>query len=349
MPQLHTIHFNLTKSCNLFCSFCYNNAVQGHTNQLPIKTVEQLASDAAECGCRRVIVSGGEPMVRHDWKDVTKIFDRYAMEVSFATNGTLIDDKTIDFLKTLSNPTLSISLDGGEQIHNEIRGSKTAFQRTLAGIEKLKLAGIPFHVNSVLFRKNLSEIGCLTKLARDYNCAVRLTLLHDNGRANDIYNQSLTAEEILRVREYCHILRKAGVNIFLNLPPLLQYFDEIIMSRGTACGWAVNFCGVLANGDVTICGVANDEPELVAGNIANESFTDIWQNSPLFRETRGNKTSDLKGICGKCPFNEYCGGACRLSAFRRTGDFSAPYGLCQYFYDTGYIPESILEPALSIS
>ncbi len=37
------------------------------------------------------------------------------MEISLATNGTLINDEVVEFIKTLSNPTLSISLDGGEQ------------------------------------------------------------------------------------------------------------------------------------------------------------------------------------------------------------------------------------------
>lgn len=344
MHQLHTIHFNSTKSCNLSCSFCYDNAVRGHTVNLKLDTIQQLASDAAECGGRRVILSGGEPLSRNDWQDIARAFDRHGMEVSLATNGTLIKDQVIDVLKTLSKPTLSISLDGGEQMHNRIRGSDTAYKRTMAGLERLKATDIPFHINSVLFRGNLSEIGTLTKIARDFNCSVRLTLLHDNGRASEVDTQSFDAEEILMIREYCHVLRGQGINIFLNLPPLLQYIDEIIPGRGAACGWAENFCGVLANGDVTICGVASNEPQLVAGNILKQRFRDIWRNAELFAETRAFHTRDLKGVCGKCPFNDFCGGACRLSAFRSSGDFLAPYELCQYFHDSGYIPEALLEP-----
>lgn len=344
MPQLHTVHFNSTKSCNLSCFFCYDNAVRGNSINLNLDTIKQLASDIAECGGRRVILSGGEPMTRGDWQDIAKEFDGYDMEVSLATNGTLIGDQVIEFIKTLNKPTLSISLDGGEQVHNQIRGSNTAYNRTFDGLVKLKNANIPFHVNSVLFKGNLSEIGNLTKLARDFDCAVRLTLLHNNGRASKIDTQDFQVEDILKIREYCHVLRKRGINIFLNLPPLLQYVDEIIPTRGAACGWAENFCGVLANGDVTICGVASNEPQLIAGNILNERFKNIWRDAELFNKLRDFKTCDLKGICGKCPFNDFCGGACRLSSFRNAGDFFAPYYLCQHFYDSGYIPESLLEP-----
>lgn len=343
MPQLHTIHFNSTKTCNLSCLFCYDNAVRERTDNLTLDTIYRFAKDAAELGCRRVILSGGEPMTRHDWQDVAVEFDQYGIEISLATNGTLINNEVVHFIRSLTKPTLSISLDGGEQVHNHLRGSKTAFQRTIAGLKKISISGIPFHVNAVVYRGNLTEIGTLTKLARDFNCPVRLTLLHNNGRASQMDGQTLTTEDIFRLRDYCHILRKAGVNIFLNLPPLLQYIDEIIPSRGAACGWAKNFCGVLANGDITICGVAGNEPQLIAGNILRDRFRDVWNNAQLFTQTRAYDVRQLKGICGKCPFNEFCGGACRLSAFRSAGDFFAPYGLCQDFYESGFIPETLLE------
>lgn len=342
MHQLHTIHFNSTKSCNLSCSFCYDNAVRGSTVNLELDIIRQLANDVAECGGKRVILSGGEPLSRIDWRKIALEFDRFNFEVSVATNGTLIREKTVEFLKELKKPTLSISLDGGEQVHNNIRGSNTAYKRTMRGLELLKDSEIPFHINSVLFKGNISEIATLTKVARDFNCPVRLTLLHDNGRANHVDEKALNAEQILMVREYCHTLRKLGINIFLNLPPLLQYVDEIIPSRGAACGWGESFCGVLANGDVTVCGVASDEPLLVAGNIKNERFSTIWNNSELFAKTRSFRTSDLRGVCNSCPFNEFCGGACRLSAFRNSGDFLASYSLCQYFKDAGYIPDELL-------
>src|SRR5438876_12364687 len=90
VPMLNTIHFNSTKSCNLGCSFCYDKAVRGRTENLPLEVVRTLAREAAELGARRVILSGGEPMVRADFRDVARAFDEAGMEVSLATNGTLL-------------------------------------------------------------------------------------------------------------------------------------------------------------------------------------------------------------------------------------------------------------------
>lgn len=344
VPKLDTIHFNSTKSCNLGCAFCYDKAVRGRTEVLSLDVVRQIAEDAAELGARRVILSGGEPMVRRDWMEIANIFDSLGMEISLATNGTLIDNEIAAFLSRLKKVSISISLDGDETVHDRLRDQAGAHRRTIRGLEALRQAGIKFDINATIFRENISEVPFLTRLSRDFDCDVRLSLLHPNGRGRDMHELELTPEEILRLREYCHILRHNGIKVFLNLPPLLQYLEEIIPSRGAACGWAINFCGVLANGDVTICGVASDEPDLVAGNVKEKRFRDIWRDASLFRATRSLNTRDLAGICGRCPFNEFCGGACRLSAFRAEGDFLAPYDLCEKFYRSGLIPDEILEP-----
>ena len=345
-PRLDTIHFNATKTCNLGCIFCYDNAVRGRTANLPVEVIERLAADASELGARRVILSGGEPMARADWQAIARLFDNAGMEVSLATNGTLITEEVAAFLAGLQRCTLSISLDGGRDTHDLLRRQKGAYDRTLHGLRLLKTAGVPFDLNATIFRRNFSEVADLTKISRDFDCDMRLSLLHPNGRGEAMEEEALSPEEIFPLREYCHGLRQQfGLKVFVNLPPLLQYLDEIIPGRGAACGWAVNFCGILANGDVSICGVASNEPDLVAGNILEDSFKEIWTNSPLFTQTRSFRIADLKGICRRCPFKEVCGGACRLSAFREQHDFLAPYSLCQRFYEDGYIPDHILDPA----
>ena len=265
------------------------------------------------------------------------------MEVSLATNGTLIDDDAARFLASLTNATISISIDGDHATHDRLRDEAGALARTIAGMDALHRAGLTFDVNATLSKLNVQDVPFLTKLARDYRCTMRLSLLHPNGRGEAMESEALAPEQIFELREYCRVLRKsAGMNIFVNLPPLLMYLDEIIPGRGAACGWAANFCGVLSNGDVAICGVASDEPELVAGNVKIQRFRDIWTESPLFRFTRSLRNEDIKGICGRCPFNSICGGACRLSAYKEAGDLLAPYALCQSFYDAGHIPDEVL-------
>lgn len=341
-PQLHSVHLNLTAGCNLNCSFCYAKAVRGRAEILPFDVIAHLIEDCIELKAHRIILSGGEPLSRKDWGDIAQLINDANIEVSIATNGTLITKQVAEFLSRLQRVLISISIDGDEEMHDRIRGQKGAYQRTVQGLGYLQEAGIEFDTNATIMKSNLQEIAALTKFSRDFQCTMRLTLIHLNGRGESLSDQVLDLDQILRLREYCHQLRQDGIKIYLNLPPLLQYLGEIIPNRGTACGWATNFCGVLANGDVSICGVAIGEPALVAGNLHNQSFKEIWLHSDLFRHTRSLKVEEIRGVCGRCPFNEYCGGACRLSAFRVYGDLSAPYELCQRFYEAGYISKELL-------
>src|ERR687889_817560 len=66
IPEIHTVHFNITNTCNLKCSMCYINAVQRPTTQLPLSLVEKLAEDFKRLGGKKVTLSGGEPLVRKD-------------------------------------------------------------------------------------------------------------------------------------------------------------------------------------------------------------------------------------------------------------------------------------------
>src|SRR5574341_948148 len=298
IPHLHAVHLNLTSGCNLGCSFCYAKAVRGRADVLPIEIIVDLVKDCTELSAKRIILSGGEPMLRKDWQRIANIVDMAGIEVSIATNGTLITRQAAEFLASLKQVLISISIDGGEVAHDTVRGQRGAYQRTVQGIQFLRDVGVEFDVNATLLQFNLSEIASLTKFSRDFGCSMRLTMIHPNGRGEDMGDQMLTLDQILRIREYCHIMRQSGLRIYLNLPPILQYLEEIIPNQGAACGWGVNFCGVLANGDVTICGVASNEPMLVAGNLKRQSFKEIWNQAKLFEYTRSFSVKDLKGICG---------------------------------------------------
>jgi AdoMet-dependent heme synthase len=82
--------------------------------------------------------------------------------------------------------------------------------------------------------------------------------------------------------------------------------------RGCMAGFY--YCRIYPNGDVTPC------PYLPVklGNINEKSFKEIWFNSPIFKALRDPKT--LKGKCGKCEYNQLCGG-CRARAYGLSSDF----------------------------
>ena len=93
------------------------------------------------------------------------------------------------------------------------------------------------------------------------------------------------------------------------------------VTRGCLAG--TGFCFVSSIGEVYPCGYL---PAL-AGNIKEQNFKEIWDNSKVFNDLRD--VSKLKGKCGICEYNVVCGG-CRARAYAATGDYLEEEPYCIY-------------------
>ena len=82
-------------------------------------------------------------------------------------------------------------------------------------------------------------------------------------------------------------------------------------------------CFISYRGDVTPCGYF----PVVAGNIRQQPFREIYGGSALFRSLRDLES--YGGKCGACEFLRVCGG-CRARAYSLTGDYLAAEPYCIY-------------------
>ena len=93
------------------------------------------------------------------------------------------------------------------------------------------------------------------------------------------------------------------------------------MTKGCLAGTGVVF--VSHRGEVFPCGYLPVE----AGNIRQQPFREIWENSPLFTELRNPDL--LGGKCGLCEFKKVCGG-CRARAYGMTAEYLGEEPFCTY-------------------
>ncbi len=133
------------------------------------------------------------------------------------------------------------------------------------------------------------------------------------------------------------------MNIDLYLPPALKGIKEL--SRQTLCSCNIlNICGILSNGDVSVCGIGRIKKKLILGNIKEKSIVQIWKEAPLFNEIRQKVPFDLKGVCGKCLFKYQCLGFCRADVLGDNQSLVDPNGICDEIYQKGLFPKTrILE------
>jgi radical SAM protein with 4Fe4S-binding SPASM domain len=97
--------------------------------------------------------------------------------------------------------------------------------------------------------------------------------------------------------------------------------DMNAMTKGCLAGTGV--CFISHQGEVYPCGYL----PVPAGDLRQQRFLDIWQNSAVFQQLRD--TEGLKGKCGCCEFRNVCMG-CRARAYAATGDFMDEEPFCVY-------------------
>jgi radical SAM protein with 4Fe4S-binding SPASM domain len=97
--------------------------------------------------------------------------------------------------------------------------------------------------------------------------------------------------------------------------------DMNAATKGCLAGTGV--CFVSFEGEVFPCGYL----PVVAGDLREQRFADVWQNSAVFNQLRD--TGNLKGKCGCCEFRNICMG-CRARAFAASGDYMNEEPFCIY-------------------
>lgn len=324
------ISWNTTKKCNLFCKHCYRNSdIHVDTsNELSTSEAKKFISDVKKSGFNMIILSGGEPLLRDDIYELIEYGNKLGLIMCLGSNGTLINNDNIKKIKKAGVRSIAMSIDlTSKVIHDEFRGLKGAFDRTVEAIKSSIKEGINVQVNTTISKINNKEIHKLLSFFENLGVKnVHVLFLVETGRAKEISETSLSKEEYEdALREVLSFESKMFIKPTC-APQALPMAKEMgidlkRVNKGCIAGSA--YASVLHNGDVNICPYAN----VKCGNIRENSFYDIWNKSPIFNSLRENK---LKGRCKSCSHINSCGG-CRARAFSKTGDYleEDPYCLLE--------------------
>ena len=161
MRQVH--HCNIpwlilmdpTSACNLHCTGCWA-AEYGHKLNLTYEEMDSIITQGKELGIYFYMYTGGEPLVRK--KDIIRLCEKhYDCEFHAFTNGTLVDDEFCEEMRRVGNLSLSISLEGFEEV-NDMRRGEGVFDKVMAAMDRLKKYGLIFGTSICYTRKNIETV-----------------------------------------------------------------------------------------------------------------------------------------------------------------------------------------------
>ncbi len=144
-----------TSACNLHCTGCWA-AEYGHKLNLTYEEMDSIITQGKELGIYFYMYTGGEPLVRK--KDIIRLCEKhYDCEFHAFTNGTLVDDEFCEEMRRVGNLSLSISLEGFEEV-NDMRRGEGVFDKVMAAMDRLKKYGLIFGTSICYTRKNIETV-----------------------------------------------------------------------------------------------------------------------------------------------------------------------------------------------
>jgi len=338
-----SLDLDITNRCNLHCSYCYHFTSAGDTDT-DLSTAEWLSffGELKDCAVKEVTLCGGEPLVRKDLRELIQGIRDNRMRFSILSNGTLITEELIDFIKATGRcNSFQVSIDGpGPEAHDVFRG-KGSFEKALAGLKVLIKHKMPATVRVTIHKHNYMKLEEISEL-----------LLEDVGlpsfSTNSAGNVGLCRENKdsiqLNAQEYSYTMarlfeldKKYSGRIGAQAGPLAsgkhwtemqQAFDEGkegLPSCGflRSCGGVFGKMAVRSDGMMVPC---SQMPHVELGRINKDSLKEVWLNHPELKRLRDRRDTSLADFefCRGCKFIPYCRGGCPALAYTLTGNENNP-------------------------
>ncbi len=335
------IAWEITRKCELSCKHCRASAINKNydgefTTEEAFKTIDSIASKYPTL----LILTGGEPMMRNDIREIIRYASSKKIRVVMATCGINLNGESLKSLKDDGLSRISLSLDGcNAKTHDLFRGRNGAFSEIINCAESAKKAGLEFQINTTLTTENVDSIIEINDIANELDAVLHdLFLLVPTGRASilkDIELNSIQYEQTLRwiAEEVVTGKRKIRVTCAPQYARIFRQtckkhnveniFDRQLIPNGCLAG--NGFIFISHTGDLQPCGFF----DVPCGNIRNFNY-DFYQtvdSSSLFKNI--SKKEAYLGKCGTCNYWDVCKG-CRARALAHCGNYMKDEPFCNY-------------------
>src|SRR6266849_1472513 len=344
MPRIQLLVVQPTPFCNIDCRYCY---LPDRTNKAVVAeaTLTNLFSQVFASGWVRDVVTivwhAGEPMVLpiDFYRKAFRLIDGLkppdlAVTHSFQTNGTLIDDAWCEFVAA-EQVSVGVSVDGPQPLHDinrRTRSGRGTFERTIAGIRRLRRHGVPFHVISVLSPESLAAPREMFEFYVDEGIE-RVCFNVEESEGDHVsrsFGEAGIADSYYRfLREFWRLaatspekfafIREIDEATQQVLRPVeAVFFNQLVEPFAiTSMDWAGN----LATFSPELLGLKNPAyDDFIIGNINRDRLTELPQR-PAFQRMLADINAGVELCRRSCEYFSICGGGEPVNKLAENGSF----------------------------
>jgi radical SAM protein with 4Fe4S-binding SPASM domain len=245
-----------------------------------------------------------------DWFEICSYITQKGYAWGMTSNGTLIDEACVQRLAQAGMKTVSISLDGLKESHEQLRGVPGCFDQAVNAIRLLKNSGLfrAVQVVTVVNRLNYAELPRLYELVKSLNVdSWKLTPIEPMGKAKEVQGFFLSPGEHYQLLGFIKSKRQtAPFEVTYGCSHLLpEEYDSTVRKQPFLCGAGTMIASIDSNGDILPCLDIDCRERVKQGNILQDDFVDVWENKfELFRRNKANTSP----TCRDCKLKQVCQG-----------------------------------------
>ncbi len=289
---------DLTDRCNINCVHCYirdNDEADGMSTEQACSYIDQLA----EAGCLFLLITGGEPLLRDDFRDIYEHAKMAGLVVSLFTNATLVDESMAEFLADFLPHTIEISIYGATaSVHDRVTRVDGSFEKTMRGFKLLKDRGVDVSLKTILMTLNRDELEGMLDIAKVNGVKLRVDGAIfprlDGGRGP--LELRLSPKEVVE-REFMIPGRAEHWRAFVEKVGKLEPSESLY-----DCGAGMSCFHVTSAGILKPCLMA-PEPSF---DLKEMAFSDAWRKMSAISDVKAGadypcSSCDRRLLCDSCP------------------------------------------------
>ena len=326
----------LTPVCNMNCRMCYirtaPEAMKRQGAMLTAREWIQIASEARDKGMLYLLLTGGEPFLYPEFKELYSWLGENGIVVMLNTNGTLLTEERADLLLKYPPRKVNISLYGAsEKTYGEVCRCPEGFQKTLNAVRLLKERKIPVKLNCSLTPLNCRDLEAMHETAARLEVPLQVTpYMFPPVRKQGIDTADFTRFE----PEQAAYMVMKNAKITLGSTKLYQewaasrldeyekYKQNPYMNReyGVSCFASKNNFWINWKGEMLPCGMMN----LDGMEVLKRGFSECWVKIGEMGQHIHNPEK-----CRACSMRPLCH-VCSASSMAETGAWDkSPEYLCR--------------------
>ena len=281
----HTyLRISLTEKCNLRCDYCMPEEgieLAPRASLMTANEIYEIAKLFVENGVTKIRLTGGEPLVRKDFKEIITQLAKLPVEIAITTNGILLDKYLPLFVK-LNILNITVSIDSLHAKKFNFITKRNYFERVWENIQLLKQKVGVLKLNIVLMKGvNDNEIVDFIKLTKKEAYKIRFIefMPFDGNKWNT--DKLVSESEILNIvtsnfKEPLQRITDQPNDTSKNykLSGFKGSFATISSVTNPFCD-TCNRIRLTADGKLKNCLFSNNETNLLTAYRNNESIEDL--------------------------------------------------------------------------